>query len=47
MTTPFQIVDDGADFVRLALDCLCEGLYEVEGALPGLEGTSPTSAIRG
>jgi hypothetical protein len=37
MTTPSGIVEDGADFVRQALDCLCEGLYEIENGLPGVD----------
>jgi hypothetical protein len=37
MTTPLGITEDGADFVRLALDCLCEGRYEIENAVPGVE----------
>jgi hypothetical protein len=38
MTTPLGIVEDGTEFVRLALDYLCEGLYEVENAVPGVDG---------
>lgn len=40
MTAPMGIVEHGADFVRLALDYVFEGLHEIESALPGVETAS-------